>query len=410
MNTEIFIIRTDIFNTALMTVLFDRRIKRDEVTKNVLFPAVMKQGCKPYPTLSDMKRKADMLYGGLLDAGAVKKGNHQLIQFLFRGLNNAECIYEGAKFLRDTICEPLVQSNAFISETVKAEKQNRKYQIEALFDNKSQYALQRCLEEMSRRNSDLESIGINPDGYTEYLDKIDETNLYRHYSDILSDTTARIICIGDIDGERMSEIFNNGSIVKSLSFGNSCDKNTEKSKATSEPEEITERRELSQAKLCIGYRCDLSPESDDYFALTVFNEVLGAGPNSRLFTEVREKNSLCYHVSSLVYRLKPVLMIQAGIDEKDLKKAVELIDAEILKLCKDEIDTKTLANAKQTLQNRYIQIKDKPSSLAEFHVGQALLGKPSTPEDVIELIDRITPSDVQRAAKSINKDTVYLLA
>ena len=75
----------------------------------------------------------------------------------------------------------------------------------------------------------------------------------------------------------------------------------------SEPERVTPGDEVVSAvvahrpvdivHVCIGWRAP-SALDDDRYALTLLNHVLGSGPSSRLFQEVREDRGLTYSISS----------------------------------------------------------------------------------------------------------------
>jgi zinc protease len=60
---------------------------------------------------------------------------------------------------------------------------------------------------------------------------------------------------------------------------------------------VVEKLNKKQAHLFMGWPAPV-PSSKDYVALRLVNSVLGEGMDSRLFTEVREKRSLCYTVNS----------------------------------------------------------------------------------------------------------------
>ena len=53
--------------------------------------------------------------------------------------------------------------------------------------------------------------------------------------------------------------------------------------------EVVEVKDVSQAKLNIGYRTNTTGNDDDYYALMLMNAILGLYPNSLLFRNVREE-------------------------------------------------------------------------------------------------------------------------
>ena len=53
--------------------------------------------------------------------------------------------------------------------------------------------------------------------------------------------------------------------------------------------------DVSQAKLNIGFRTNTSFNHAEYFPLVLYTSILGGGPHSKLFINVREKSSLAYY-------------------------------------------------------------------------------------------------------------------
>ena len=56
--------------------------------------------------------------------------------------------------------------------------------------------------------------------------------------------------------------------------------------------EVTERIDVKQGKLILGFRVNLKPDDELTPAMRSFADVFGGGPYSRLFTKVREEMSL----------------------------------------------------------------------------------------------------------------------
>ena len=66
---------------------------------------------------------------------------------------------------------------------------------------------------------------------------------------------------------------------------------------------ITERMNVTQGKLCLGFRTNVSPDSEDYYKLMLYNSILGGGLHSKLFQN-EEKAGLVYYVFSRWRSLK----------------------------------------------------------------------------------------------------------
>ena len=78
--------------------------------------------------------------------------------------------------------------------------------------------------------------------------------------------------------------------------------------------------DVTQGKLIIGLDINLKEEKEKYYAL-MYNSILGGTANSKLFQNVREKESLAYVASSSYLRYKSNIFINCGIEIKNYEKA-----------------------------------------------------------------------------------------
>src|SRR5699024_9968580 len=93
--------------------------------------------------------------------------------------------------------------------------------------------------------------------------------------------------------------------------------------------DIIEAEDIQQAKLHIGYRTYCTFSDELYPAMQVFNGLFGGFPISKLFMNVREKNSLAYYASSQLDSHKGVLFVFSGIDHNNNMKTREIINEQM---------------------------------------------------------------------------------
>ena len=141
---------------------------------------------------------------------------------------------------------------------------------------------------------------------------------------------------------------------------------------------------------------------------TIYSFILGGGPDSKLFQSVREKNSLCYSINSVVLKTFNLLIIKAGIDKGDFKKAVSLIRKEVNNMNKNKITDEELTKAKITYINSCKEILDSPSSIIGVYTAKEYLNVDLL-EDRIENIEKITKEMLVAFSKKLHLDTIFLL-
>lgn len=79
-------------------------------------------------------------------------------------------------------------------------------------------------------------------------------------------------------------------------------------------QEKTERLDVTQGKLSLGFFTDITAKDPRYPALVLAATVFGGGATSKLFTNVREKMSLCYYASASFEKFKGVLSVSSGVE------------------------------------------------------------------------------------------------
>ncbi|MCL2352939.1 MAG: insulinase family protein [Firmicutes bacterium] len=392
------------FKTAVLCALVHRPLRRDEVTRNALLPGVLRRGCAKYPSLQGMRLAEEDLYGSLFGAQAVKKGERQILQFFLEAVPKDGNFYRSLELLGEYMLRPLERDGAFLPEIVAGEKENLRADIAARINSKAEYARFRCLGEMCAE----EPFGIPGDGFAEDLDGISGESLLAGWRQALSESPADFVCVGDLDGgeleRRIREIFD-------LPGGETIGiPDAEIRTASGEVKTVKEEADATQGRLCMGLRCGVEPTGKRFYALQTANEIIGGGANSKLFSSLREKNSLCYTVGSVLYRFKSIMLIQSGVSTDKLEEAAGMITREIEKIKSGEITEEDLANAKSALTKKYRSLQDYPSAVLDYQAAQSMLREKDSLDDVVNRLNGITVGDVLDSLSSAAADTVYLMS
>ncbi|MCX6720797.1 MAG: pitrilysin family protein [Candidatus Staskawiczbacteria bacterium] len=171
----------------------------------------------------------------------------------------------------------------------------------------------------------------------------------------------------------------------------------------SEPEVLLHYKKTDQTHFCLGVRAYDMFDKRRY-SLALLSIILGGNMSSRLFIKVRERNGLAYsiHTSADATTDTGYLVTQAGIDHKNLEKAIELILQEYKDLKNNKITEKELQKAKDYLKGTTSLSLDSSDSQASFYAVQELLEKNIlTPEEKFKLIDMVSIDDIKNVAEDI---------
>jgi len=164
---------------------------------------------------------------------------------------------------------------------------------------------------------------------------------------------------------------------------------------------VVDRPGSVQTSLLLG---GLAVKGDDAdrSALSVMNQVLGAGAASRLFMNLREDKGYTYGAYSTVApsRYLGVIVANAEVRTEVTGGAMKEFIGEFKRIADERVGTTELANAKRALVGRFALAQEEPRSFIGYVFEQKVYNFPADYWDhYAERIDAITPADVQRVAK-----------
>lgn len=162
-------------------------------------------------------------------------------------------------------------------------------------------------------------------------------------------------------------------------------------------------KKTDQTHLNFGVRAYNNSDPRIY-ALELMSIILGGNMSSRLFTELREKRGLAYSVSTSTTTFTDTgyLTTQIGVDNSRLSEALQVLLAEYKKIRDEKIPEVELKKAKDYNRGKLLMALDSPDFIASYMAEQQLLKKHIlTPQEELDLYDKVTVEDIQRIAQDI---------
>ena len=164
----------------------------------------------------------------------------------------------------------------------------------------------------------------------------------------------------------------------------------------------------NQSKLALACPSHGLTEYERVYPIALGNLILGGGTDSKLFKEVREKNSLCYTIHSYFRKLDDILVISAGIDSKNYKKTVDLITKNLANMKKGKFSEEDLDKAKEYYVTSAEEMEETPNKIILECMYETIIGIEPL-KTRIDKIKNVTKSQIVKAMKKINIDTIFLL-
>ncbi|MBO1582280.1 EF-P 5-aminopentanol modification-associated protein YfmF [Bacillus sp. XF8] len=404
---RVHMIPTDKYKTNTFVFRFKAPLNEETVTERALLPYVLQSATEKLPSVIRLRQYLEELYGSSLAVDVSKKGEDHIISIYVdianeTYLQDAPPLFEKAlSMLSDIVLHPATEGSGFLQSIVESEKRALVQRIEATYDDKMRYANERLIEEMCK----VEPYRLSANGQKERVASITNETLYRYYQKVLAEDEMDLYIIGDIAEEAIGLVGKYFSIAPRTAK----EKNVILHKRNNEEQEIVEKQELKQSKLNIGYRTYITYRDEDYFALQLFNGLFGGFSHSKLFVNVREKNSLAYYAASRFESHKGLLFVMSGIEAKNYEKAVEIIKEQMKAMQSGDFSEEEIHQTKSVIQNQILEAIDTPRGFVEMLYHGVIAERTRPVEEWLTGIERVTKEEIVKVANSIELDTIYFL-
>lgn len=168
---------------------------------------------------------------------------------------------------------------------------------------------------------------------------------------------------------------------------------------------VVTKPDASQAHMMLGFRT-FSRNSEDRYAWSLFNLIMGVSFTSRLFKEIREKRGLCYHVrsGSSAYDDVGSWDIYAGVATDKVQEAAAAILVEVAKVRDGGVTEEELTIAKKRLIALFAFKSEDPEFFSEWYGRAEVFNMPlMTIDEYIEKLQSITIADINALVKKYLK-------
>lgn len=409
-SVKLHCIGTEKFKTNLIAVFLTVPLNRETVTYNAIIPAVLRRGTNSLKTQEEISIELENMYGATFDCGIEKTGDNQILKFYLEMVNDEfldtkDNLARGINLLLDIIFNPLIENGKFNEEYLKTEKENMKQIIEAKIDNKDRYAFERCIEEMYKNKI----YGLYKYGYAEDLEKMNGQNLYEHYKKLIDTAKIDVFVSGNIDDEKTIEITEKNENIRKLQERVDIHViDSEKLTNLENEKTVEEKMDVTQGKLVIGTDVNLD-EPDSKYKISLYNVILGEGATSKLFQNVRERESLAYTARSNYLKLKGNIYIRCGIEIQNYEKAVEVVKEQLDAMKNGDFTDEDIENAKKYVVAGLRTTKEEQDAELMYYLGQELAEEFTTFEEYEQKIKKVTREDIQKVAQNVRINTIYFL-
>ena len=405
-------VHTNKFKSAYLSITLMAPLAPETAAANALVPSVLRRGTGIHPDMESLSAALDQLYGGAIEPAVRKKGETQCVGFVASFLDDAYAL-EGEKILEpaanllgEVMLKPYTRDGAFDPDYTAGEKANLLDRIRGQINDKRTYANHRLTQLMCGE----EAFGVDKLGDEAHVEAITPASLWQRYQELLGEAAVEVYYCGSAEPARVEAAMRAalaGLPVNEERLDPDCEVRIS---AGPEPRVIEEAMDVTQGKLAMGFRTGgQTCWEEDYPALVLCNAIFGGTTLSKLFLNVREKLSLCYYASSMLEKMKGLVLVSSGIEFDRYRQARDEIMTQLDNIRTGKIEDWELEGARRTVVSSHLAALDDQARQEEFWLGQAAAGLDDTPEELAAQFENVTREQVMAAAQKLELDTIYFL-
>ena len=401
-------IQSEKFKTNKIKVRFSAPMSEKTIAGRVLTASMLETSNALYPTSQAFREKLANLYGANYSTSLSRRGlvhyldiNLSFVrdQFLSRKNMLADEILD---FLKASLFFPLSNGQAFDAKTFEIEKRNVLTDLEAEIENHFYHAHR----ELNNLFYDSPEMRIPRVGTIELVEKETAETSFAAFQQMLNQDQIDFFFIGDFNEiavrEKIQEFqFSEREQPLQLSYQQNYSNITR---------EKLEQRDVHQSIVELAYHFSSQYGDRSHLPLIVLNGLLGGFAHSKLFVNVREKESLAYTISSSFDIFSGLMRIYAGIDRANRTNTIALINRQILDLKRGHFTDEELEQTKNMLKNSILLAQDRQNTLIERAYMSSVLGKKFLSlEAWLKALENVSKADLIEAAQQLKLQAIYFM-
>lgn len=407
-NVQLYCFRDPRFKQSCLSMQLLRPMCRREASLNALIPSVLLRGSRNAPDLQQITRRLDDLYGASVGALVRQIGDYQTVGFYAGFLSDrytlgGDRIFEPmVDFLQELFFQPILQQGVFRRDYVKSEARNLISALETQKNDKRAYGMQQLMHHMCK----ADSYGVSRLGEIRELETITAQQAYTHYEHLLEESPVVFCYVGEAETEAVAQSLR--PLWEKLSK-KALPMQAQTAFADGGAGIYREKMDVTQGRVNLGFVTDTTIRTPEFAPMQVLNSVFGGGMTSKLFMQVREKQSLCYDIGSSYRSSKGIVAVSAGVDCKEIDRARDEICRQ-LELCKKgDITQAEFVSAKEGLISSIRAVHDSPGVIEDYYMTSILSGGDLTPESYRMQVEAVTMEQVVQQAQKLRLHTEFIL-
>lgn len=405
-NYTLHLINTNKFKDINVSIRFTKQYDKEEYAYLKLLEKILRfNGTKKYKDITLISKELERLYNSNIMFKSYTESKNMIFEIGVSFVNpkyTENSIYDSVfNLLEEIIYNQNIKNNKFDDELFTNQKNNIIKSILNVKDINRDYG-NLLFEEIFYENTvyaenNLKNIKV--------FEELTNDKLYKVYTCLFNSFKVDVLVLGEYSinikdniSKLLKKVKSVDNVCKNLYIDIKKDNEKFNKKCVN----------ASQSNLFIGLTLDNLSELERDYKLILYNTILGCMNNSILFVNVRENNSLCYHIGSMINKYTTTLIIEAGISGKNYEQAYQLIKESLESMKDENVIAPLIKNAKKTLELAYNDFYDNKYKIINYYYMNEISYTPSI-ESRRKALNDITVSDISNIANKVNIKDIFLL-
>lgn len=398
------------FKTSRIMISFSRQAQSaKELAMRTLITSVLETASAKYPTQKQLADHLSYLYGANFGIYINRYGRlNQVIASLTLAndrflKDDTNLLAAGLDFLNEVLVNPLLDEAGLFDEKIfTLQQKNLASYIKSIQDNKRSYV---AMQIQSAYYTDV--VQATPQmGTPEDVLALDRAEVTAYYHQMLAQDEVLITINGEVDPVQVE-----ADCQASLNLAARPAQNWQLYYQQALLPAVIRRVEkqvLNQSKLDFVFALNYRHPAENYAAI-LFNTLFGASPLSKLFVNIREKQSMAYYASSSLNAFTNSLLIQTGIEGCNAKKVEMLVLEQLTSIIAGDFSAQELQMAKEEIITAWeSQLDSQGNDLNQKNLNH-FLNRQSDYATKVAKLQAVTKAQVQAVARKARLQAVYLL-
>ncbi|MEG1009974.1 MAG: pitrilysin family protein, partial [Clostridia bacterium] len=401
-------VKTDKFKTCHMEIIFRKDIAKEDMSFHSFLCDMLTESSKKYTKKKDVIIRLEELYKSVFYGVCSRLGNTLVTSFIYdfiepTYINDNNYLEETLKFPFNMIQDPFVINDEFDSKTFNIVKNRLLNEMKSVADDGFKLSLKKLFSTLEPDSPTCYATF----GNIEEIEKITASNLYKVYKSLFKENICDIFIIGNLDMDlvvsHIKKYFKNRFINDKKV--NLYVENKVKSKCLV----INESGNFIQSHVNVLYNIVGLTKYEKDIVFNIFNYILcGGGLTSKLYVDIREKNSLSYAIDSMYFKYDNLYLLHLSLDESNKEIAIKLIKKCIKEICLGDFSVSDLDDAKRSLRMSLDLSLDNIVATLN-NVAFNYFDDLPLLEERKEIIMGVTKEDIMNVAKKLKINTVFIL-